>query len=47
MNLGENFLVNPSPQLAAKIKEELNGNFVSFFTDGKMEEISTQERLSV
>ena len=42
MNLGENFLVNPSPQLAAKINEELNGNFVSFFTDGKMEEISTQ-----
>ncbi len=42
MNLGEHYLVNATPQLAAKVNEELNGNFVSFFTDGKMEEISTQ-----
>lgn len=42
MNLGEDFLVNPTPQLAAKINEVLNTNSVSFFTDGKMEEISTQ-----
>ncbi len=42
MNLGENFLVNPTPQLAAKINEITNTSSVSFFTDGKMEEITPQ-----
>jgi len=42
MNLGESYLVNPSPQLAAKINEITNTSSVSFFTDGKMEEITPQ-----
>jgi DNA polymerase-3 subunit alpha len=42
MNLGENYLVNPTPQLAAKINELMNASSVSFFTDGKMEQITQQ-----
>ena len=36
--LDDNFLVNPSPQMAAKINELLNSNSVSFIIDGKVEE---------
>lgn len=39
MNLDDNFLVNPSPQMAAKINEVLNSNSVSFIIDGKVEEV--------
>ncbi len=38
MPLDDNFLVSPSPQLAAKINELLNTNSVSFIVDGKIEE---------
>ncbi len=38
MPLDDNFLVNPSPQMAAKINELLNTNSVSFIIDGKVEE---------
>lgn len=37
MDLGENFLVNPSPQLAARINEIFNQNAVQFIVDGKSE----------
>ena len=37
--LDDNFLVNPSPQMAAKLNEILNNNSVSFIIDGKVEEI--------
>ncbi|MES2527632.1 MAG: DNA polymerase III subunit alpha [Bdellovibrionota bacterium] len=37
--LDDNFLVNPSPQMAAKINEVLNTNSVSFIIDGKIEEV--------
>lgn len=37
MDLDENFLVNPSPQMAAKVNEILNNNSVSFIVDGKLE----------
>jgi len=40
MNLGENFMVNPTPQMAAKINEILNNNSVSFIVDGRVEEIT-------
>lgn len=39
MPLDDNFLVSPSPQMAAKINELLNTNSVSFIIDGKVEEI--------
>src|SRR5690606_7062573 len=39
MNLDDNFLVSPSPQMAAKINELLNTNSVSFIIDGKVEEV--------
>ncbi|MGB0452089.1 MAG: DNA polymerase III subunit alpha [Bacteriovoracaceae bacterium] len=35
--LGENFLVNPTPQLAAKINEILNNNSVQYIVDGKVQ----------
>jgi DNA polymerase-3 subunit alpha len=38
--LDDNFMVNPSPQMAAKINELLNTNSVSFIIDGKVEEVS-------
>lgn len=41
MDLGENFLVNPIPQMAAKINEVLNNNSVSFIVDGN--KVETQE----
>jgi DNA polymerase III subunit alpha len=37
--LDDNFLVNPSPQMAAKINELFNANSVSFIIDGKVEEV--------
>jgi DNA polymerase-3 subunit alpha len=37
--LDDNFLVSPSPQMAAKINELLNTNSVSFIIDGKVEEV--------
>src|SRR5690606_14971902 len=40
MPLGQDFLVNPTPQLAAKINEVFQGNSVQFVVDGKLEEIS-------
>ncbi len=39
MPLDDNFLVSPSPQMAAKINELLNANSVSFIVDGKVEEV--------
>jgi DNA polymerase-3 subunit alpha len=39
MLLDDNFLVSPSPQMAAKINELLNTNSVSFIVDGKIEEV--------
>tara|TARA_Y100000768_G_scaffold386204_1_gene374029 strand:+ start:1628 stop:5299 length:3672 start_codon:yes stop_codon:yes gene_type:complete len=37
MNLSENFLINPTPQMAAKVNEVLNDNSVSFIVAGKLE----------
>jgi DNA polymerase-3 subunit alpha len=37
MDLDENYLVNPTPQMAAKINEILNNNSVSFIVDGRLE----------
>ncbi len=39
MSLDDNFLVSPSPQMAAKLNELLNTNSVSFIIDGKAEEL--------
>jgi DNA polymerase-3 subunit alpha len=39
MQLDDNFLVSPSPQMAAKLNELLNMNSVSFIIDGKIEEV--------
>lgn len=39
MPLDDNFLVSPSPQMAAKINELLAFNSVSFIVDGKVEEV--------
>ena len=38
MPLGEEFLVNPSPQMAAKINEVFNKNSVQFIVDGKLKD---------
>lgn len=38
MQLDENFMVSPSPQMAAKINEILSSNAVSFIIDGKVEQ---------
>lgn len=37
INLDENYLVNPTPQMAARINDLLNNNSVSFIVDGKLE----------
>ncbi|HXH32431.1 MAG TPA: DNA polymerase III subunit alpha [Bacteriovoracaceae bacterium] len=37
--LDDNFLVSPSPQMAAKLNELLSTNSVSFIIDGKVEEV--------
>jgi DNA polymerase-3 subunit alpha len=39
MSLDDNFLVSPSPQMAARLNELLNTNSVSFIIDGKAEEL--------
>jgi len=39
MPLDDNFLVAPSPQMAAKINEILQHSAVHFIVDGKMEEV--------
>ncbi len=38
LDLGNNYLVNPTPQMAAKINELLNNNSVQFIVDGKLEQ---------
>ncbi|MFZ4714549.1 MAG: DNA polymerase III subunit alpha [Bacteriovoracaceae bacterium] len=38
--LGEEFLVNPTPQMAAKINEVFQKNSVKFIVDGKVEDVS-------
>lgn len=42
MPLDDNFLVAPSPQMAAKINEILQHSSVHFIVDGKMEEVRNQ-----
>lgn len=37
MDLSQNYLVNPTPQMAAKVNEVLNTNSVSFIVSGKVE----------
>lgn len=37
--LGEDFLVNPTPQLAAKLNEVFQSNSVRFIVDGRVEEV--------
>lgn len=37
MNLNDNYLVNPTPQMAARVNELLNDNSVSFIVDGRLE----------
>lgn len=39
--LGEEFLVNPTPQMAAKINEVFKKNSVKFIIDGKVEDVTT------
>ncbi|MDD0853672.1 DNA polymerase III subunit alpha [Halobacteriovorax sp. GB3] len=39
--LGEDYLVNPTPKLAAKVNEVLNENGVKFIVDGRLEDINT------
>lgn len=41
MRLGEGFLVNPTPQMAAKINEIFNSNAVQFIVDGKLHDMSS------
>lgn len=38
LDLGNNFLVNPTPKMAAKVNEILNYNSVQFIVDGKVEQ---------
>jgi DNA polymerase-3 subunit alpha len=40
--LGEEFLVNPTPQMASQINEIFQENSVSFIVDGKLEQVSSQ-----
>lgn len=42
MNLDENFMVSPSPQMASKIDEILDYHSVHFIVDGKVEEVRQQ-----
>ena len=39
MPLGDEYLVNPTPQMAAKINEVFNANSVQFVVDGRLEEV--------
>lgn len=38
LDLNDNYLVNPTPQMAAKVNELLNDNSVSFIVSGKLEQ---------
>ncbi len=40
MNLGENFLINATPQMASKINSLFKGNVVQFIVDGKLEDVA-------
>jgi len=42
LTLGEEFLVNPTPQMAAKINEVFQRNSVQFIVDGKLEDVVAQ-----
>jgi DNA polymerase-3 subunit alpha len=39
MQLGEDYLVNPTPQMAARVNEIFNANAVRFIVDGKLESV--------
>lgn len=41
MDLNENYLINPTPQMAARVNELLNCNSVNFIVDGKLEAPTT------
>lgn len=41
MPLGDGYLVNPTPQMAAKVNEILDDNAVKFIVDGRIEEVQT------
>lgn len=43
MPFGQDFLVNPTPQLAAKINEVFQGNSVQFVVDGKLEDVGNTQ----
>jgi len=43
MPLDDQFLVSPSPQMAAKLNEVLHSNSVSFIIDGKVEEVRASQ----
>lgn len=40
--LGQDFLVNPTPQMAARVNELFNGNSVQFIVDGRVEDPAMQ-----
>jgi len=41
ISLPEDFLVNPTPQMATKINEVFDRNIVQFIVDGRLENVST------
>ncbi|EQC50392.1 hypothetical protein M899_2496 [Bacteriovorax sp. BSW11_IV] len=41
MPLGEDFLVNPTPQMAAKINELFDESSVKFIVDGRLEDVAS------
>ncbi len=43
MDLNENYLINPTPQMAARVNDLLNANSVNFIVDGKLEAPSAQQ----
>ena len=40
--LGEEFLINPTPQMAHQINEVFNRDAVKFIIDGKLEDVNGQ-----
>lgn len=42
MPLGEDYLINPTPQMAAKVNEVFNSDSVKFVVDGRLEEVGRQ-----
>ncbi|OUR96555.1 DNA polymerase III subunit alpha [Halobacteriovorax marinus] len=40
--LGQDFLINPSPQMAARVNELFDGNSVQFIVDGRVEDPTMQ-----